>query len=326
MVSPPLESPSDSPLSPEISPPGCQTSVRQSYRVPDMVGTATNEVGPLAILAAIAAAPVATLRSAIASDENAPGMFLRVYEDLRDHIVQSRQTTYSEVPATISSDLSTNIDQHETRLDSLSSACRAFRIRIAAAEDRVRHLESLPVWTAQSLNIRTPTPLVPSVPYSLFIRPVINAQSSQVGAAAQTPTNPHISTPISHSNVSATTPYSLSPPLSTIPNTMLSHNVIYERLLRGELPIPMSQLHPTHAHSSLRTPQAQTRYTIPPVSLDSNPNAPCFSLSTPLFRTVLPDFTTNDPYSLQMKISNFIVSSENSRDSSRRSSRSTVLT
>ena len=94
-----------------------------------MVETATNDVGPLASIAATSAAPVATLRSAIARDEKPPGLLLRVYEDLRDRIAQGRQTTYSEVAATMTSDLSTNIDQLETRVDSLNSECRSLRIR-----------------------------------------------------------------------------------------------------------------------------------------------------------------------------------------------------
>ena len=83
---------------------------------------------------------MATLRTAIASDKNAPGLLLRVYEDLRDRIAQSRKTTYSEFTAMVTSDLSTNIDQLETRVDSPNSECRSLRIRLAAAEDRVRHL------------------------------------------------------------------------------------------------------------------------------------------------------------------------------------------
>ena len=86
-----------------------------------MVKTATNDEGSLASIAANSAAPVATMLAAIASDENAPGLLLRVYEDLRDRIAQSRQTTYSEVAATVTSDLSIKIDQLETRVHSLSS-------------------------------------------------------------------------------------------------------------------------------------------------------------------------------------------------------------
>ena len=137
MVNPTLESPRGSPLSPEFSPPERPTSVRQSLHFADMFETATNDLGPLANIAATSAAPVATLRSAIASDENAPGLLLRVYEDLRDRIAQSRQTTYSEVAATVTSDLSTNIDQLETRVVSLNSECRSLRIHLAAAGDRV---------------------------------------------------------------------------------------------------------------------------------------------------------------------------------------------
>ena len=75
-----------------------------------MVEAATNDVGPLATIAATIAAPVTTLRAAIASDENAPGLLLRVYEYLRDRIAQSRQTKYSEVADTGTCDRSTNID------------------------------------------------------------------------------------------------------------------------------------------------------------------------------------------------------------------------
>ena len=133
MVTPTLESPRESPLSPEFSPPDRRTSVRQSLRFADMVETATNDVGTLASIAATSAAPVATLRSAIASDENAPGLLLRVYEDLRDRIAQRRQRTYSEVAATVTSDLSTNIDQLETRVHLLNSESRSLRTRLAAA-------------------------------------------------------------------------------------------------------------------------------------------------------------------------------------------------
>ena len=99
---------------------------------------------------------MATLLAAIASDENAPGLLLRVYEDLRDRIARSRQTTYTEVAATVTSGLSTNIDQLETRVDSLNSECCSLRIRLAAAEDRVRDLESWPMSTAPLFNIPTP--------------------------------------------------------------------------------------------------------------------------------------------------------------------------
>ena len=105
MVPPTLEYPRDSPLSPEFSPPDLPTSVRQSFRFADMVETTTNDVGPLASIAVTSATPVATLLAAIASDENEPGLLLRVYEDLRDRIAQSRQTTYSEVASTVPSDL-----------------------------------------------------------------------------------------------------------------------------------------------------------------------------------------------------------------------------
>ena len=119
-----------------------------------MVETATNELGPPASMAETSAAPVATLRASIASDENAPGLLLRVCEDLRFRIAQRRQTTYSEVADTVTSDLSTNIDQLETRVDSLNSECRSFRILFAAAEDHLRDLESSPLSTAPLENIQ----------------------------------------------------------------------------------------------------------------------------------------------------------------------------
>ena len=111
MVTPTLESPRDSPLSPEFSPPEHPTSVHQSLRLADMVETVTNDVVPLPIIAATSPAPVATLRAAIAGHENSPTLLLRGYEDLRDRIAQGGQTTYSEVAATVTSDLSRNIDQ-----------------------------------------------------------------------------------------------------------------------------------------------------------------------------------------------------------------------
>ena len=86
MVTSTLESPRDSPLSPKFSPSDRPTSVRGSLRFADTVETATNDVGPLASFVATSEAPVATLRAAIASDEKAPGLLLRVYEDLRDRI------------------------------------------------------------------------------------------------------------------------------------------------------------------------------------------------------------------------------------------------
>ena len=89
MVTPTLESTRDIPLNPEFSPPERPTSVRQSLRLADMVETATSDVGPLASIAATSAAPEATLRAAIASDENSPGLLLRVYEDPPDRIAQS---------------------------------------------------------------------------------------------------------------------------------------------------------------------------------------------------------------------------------------------
>ena len=255
MVTPTSESPRDSPLSPEFSPPERLTSVRQSLRFADMVETAKNDVGPLASIAATSAAPVATLRAAIASDKNAPGLLLRVYEDLRDRIAQSRQTTYSEVTAAVTSDLSTNVDQLETRVNSLNSECRSLRIRLAAAEDHVRDLESSPVSTAPLANIPTPTPLVASVPYPIPMPPANHAHTSQVGAASQNPTTPHISTPISRINVSAATPYPSSLPHPTIPNTTLSHTVTYEQFLRGELPASTTPPYPSHALSSHHTPR-----------------------------------------------------------------------
>ena len=258
MVTPTLESPRDSSLSPEFSPPDRPTSVRQSLRFADLVITATNDVGPLASIAATSAAPVATLRSAIASDDYARGMLLLVYEDLRDRIAQSRQTTYSEVAATVTSDLSTNIDQLETRIDSLNSECGSLRIRLAAAGDRVRDLESSPVSTAPFANIPTPTPPLSSVPYPIPSPPVTYAHTSEVGAASQTLTTPHISSPISRSNVSAATPYPSSLPHPTIPNTTLSHPVAYKQCLRGELPTSTTPLHPSNTPSSLHTLQPRT--------------------------------------------------------------------
>ena len=140
MATPTFESPRNSPLSPGFSPPERPTPVRQSLRFADMVETATNDVGPHASIAASSAAPVATLRGAIASDENTPGLWFPVYEDLRDRIAQSRQTTYSEVARTVTSDLSMNIDRLETPFHSLNSECRSLRISLAAEEDRVRDL------------------------------------------------------------------------------------------------------------------------------------------------------------------------------------------
>ena len=326
MVTPTSESPRDSPLSPKFSPPDRPTSVRQSLRFADMFETATNDVGPLASIAATSAAPRETLRSAIASDENAPGLFLRVYEDLRDGIAQSRQTTYSEVAATVTTDLSTNVDQRETRVDSLNSECRSLRIRLAAAEDRVRDLECSPVSTAPLAKIPTPTPPVASVPYPIPLPPVNHAHTSQVGAASQTPTTPHISTPISRPNVSAATPYPSYLPHPTIPNTTLSHLVTYEQFLRGELPTSTTPPYRrTHPNPFIRSHRG-LHYTLPTVYQDSSPNAPYFRLSPPSSRTRLTDFTTNEPYLPPTRISNSIVSSENSRDSSRHSSRSTVGT
>ena len=155
-----------------------------------MFETATNDVGSSASRVAISAAPAATLRAAIASNENVCGLSLRVYENLRDRIVQNQQTTYSEVPSTVTSGLSTNIDQLETLVDSLNSGCGSLHICLAAAEHGVRILESLPVSTAPLANIPTPTSPVASVPYSIPIPPVNDAHTSQVGAASQTPNTP----------------------------------------------------------------------------------------------------------------------------------------
>ena len=258
MVTPTLESPRDCPLSPEFSPPDRPTSVRQSLHFADMVETATNDVGSLASIAPTSAAPVATLCAAIATDENAPGLFLRVYEELRDRIAQSRQTMYSEVAATETSELSTNTDQLEIRVDSLNSQCRSLCIRLAAAEDRLQDLESSPVSTAPLANIPTTTPPMASVPYPIPISPVNHAHMSQVGAASQTPTTPHFSTPISRSNVAAATSYPSSLPHPTIPSTTLLQPVTYEQFLRGELPTSTTSPHPSHALSSLHTLQPRT--------------------------------------------------------------------
>ena len=119
----------------------------------------------------------------------------------------------------------------------------------------MRDLEFSPMSTASFANIPTPTLQVASVPY---IPPVNHAQTSQVWAASQTPTTPHISTPISRSNVSAATPYPAILPYQTIPNTTLSHPVTYEQLLRGELPTSTSPLHLSHTTSSLHSPQLRT--------------------------------------------------------------------
>ena len=81
---------------------------------------------------------------------------------------------------------------------------------------------------------------------------------SQVRGVSQTPTNPHISSPISHPSVSAATLYSSSVPHPTIANTTLSHPVAYKQFLRGKLPTSTLRLHPSHAPSSLHTPQART--------------------------------------------------------------------
>ena len=192
MVTHTLESARDSSLSRVFAPPERPTSVRQSLHFADMVEIATNDVSPLASIAATSAAPVATLHAAIASDENPSDLLLRVYEDLRYRIAQSRQTTYSEVAETVTSDLSTNIYQLETPADSLSSECRSLRIRLAAAEDRVRDLESSPVSTAPLVNTPNQTPPVASVSYSIPIPSVSSAHTPQVGATSQTLTTPRI--------------------------------------------------------------------------------------------------------------------------------------
>ena len=193
-----------------------------------MVKTGTNELGPVGSIVATSAAPVATLRAAIASDEKAPDLLLPTYENPLDRIAQSRQTTYSEVAATVTSDLSTNIDQLATRVDSLNSECRSLRICLAVTEDRVRDIESSHVSTALLANIPTPILQVVSVPYSIPIPSVNHAQTSQVGVASQTPTTNHISTPISRPNVPAA-----SLPYPNIPNKTLSHPVTYEQFLLG---------------------------------------------------------------------------------------------
>ena len=125
-----------------------------------MVETATTNVGPLA-----------GLPGAIPSDENAPGLLLRAYEDLRDRIAQSRQTTYSEVIDMVISDLSTNIDKLETCVDSLNSECRSLRIRLAAAKDRVRQLELSPVSTAPSRPQHRQSPQWPQCHIRYPLRP-----------------------------------------------------------------------------------------------------------------------------------------------------------
>ena len=96
------------------------------------------------------------------------------------------------------------------------------------------------------------------MPYPITIPPMNHAHTSQFGAASQTPTTPHISTPISRPNDSAATPYPPSLPHPTLPNTYLSHPVTYEQFLRGELPASTTSPRPTHALSSLHTPQPQT--------------------------------------------------------------------
>ena len=111
--------------------------------------------------------------------------------------------------------------------------------------------------TAPLENIPSPTPPVASVPYRIRIPPMKH-HTTQVGAASQTPTTPHISTAISLPNVSAATPYPSSLPHPTLPNTTLSHPVTYEQFLRGELPASTTSPLPTHSLSSLHAPQPQT--------------------------------------------------------------------
>ena len=165
-----------------------------------------------------------------------------------------------------------------------------------------------------------------------------HAHTSQVGAASQTPTTTHISTPISRPNVSSATPYPSSISDPTIPNTTLSQPVTYEQFLCGELPTSSTSPHSSHALPSdgsggippirpNRGPVLRHCAQSPIVkSPDLSPNAPCFRLSPPSSHTRLTDFTINGPYWPPTRISNYIVSSENSRDSSRRPSRSTVRT
>ena len=86
-----------------------------------------------------------------------------------------------------------------------------------------------------------------------------HAHTSQVGAASETPTIPHTSTPISRPNVSAGTAYHSSLPHQTLPNTTLSHPFTYGQFLRGEVPASTTQPHPTHALSSLHTPHPAQR-------------------------------------------------------------------
>ena len=194
------------------------------------------------------AAPVATLRAAIASDENAPGLLLRVYEDLRDRIAQNRQTTYSEVAATVTSDLSTNIDQFETRVNSLKSECRSLRIPLAAAEDRVRDLDSSPVSAAPLANIPTPTRPVASLPYSIPISPVNHAHTWQVRAASQTPTIPHISTLLSRLSPLRVR-HSSVPRISSLPDHS-EHPVIAPRHLRAVSPWRAANIHDATASAA----------------------------------------------------------------------------
>ena len=96
------------------------------------------------------------------------------------------------------------------------------------------------------------------MPYATPVPLVNHAHTSQVGTASQTPTTPHILTPISRPNVSAATPYHSPLPHPTIPNTTLSHLVTYEQFLRGYLPASTTPPHPSHALSSLHTLQPRT--------------------------------------------------------------------
>ena len=122
----------------------------------------------------------------------------------------------------------------------------------------MRDLESSPVSTAPLANIPNPTPPVGSLPHSIPIPPLNYAHASQVGAASQNPTTPHVSNPISHPNVSAAISYPMTLPHPTIPNTTLSHRVTYEQFLRRELPTSTSPPHPLQTLSSLHTHQPRT--------------------------------------------------------------------
>ena len=142
----------------------------------------------------------------------------------------------------------------------------------------------------------------------------------------ETPTTPHILTPVSRSNVSAATPYPSSLLHPTIQSTTSSHPVTYAQFLRGELPTSTTSPHPSHALSTLHTLEPRTPLYVTNRFQDSSPNAPYFHPLPPSSHTRLTDFPTNEPYMPPTRISNFTVSSVNSRDLSRRSSRSTVRT